>query len=217
MKGVRYILIMAIVLVGFSSCEDSGYATDFQYNMVTFISDEGGMSYEYQGYEDSPVIQLYDSEIISLLEDSGERIMLQYTELGEVDGVQQISTIGYSSVINDLLRESDIETINKVDISPMILNSIWRTGYYINLNCQLLYTGVVRQFQLVMDSATANDELVELYMIDNTMNATTYFYRKAYAAFNIEAIWVRSTCKTVRVYIVEQDRGQQYYDFTKTN
>ncbi|MFI3239085.1 MAG: NigD-like C-terminal domain-containing protein [Bacteroidales bacterium] len=217
MNQVKQILLIVIAAVGLIACDDSSYATDFQYNMVTFISNEGGMSYEYQGYEDSPVIQLYDSEVISLLEDSGERIMLQYTELGVVNGVQQISTIGYSSVINDVLRESDMETINKVDISPMVLNSIWRTGNYININCQLLYTGAVRQFQLVMDKATASDEIVECYLIDNTMSVTTYYYRKAFAAFNVEAIWTSATCQTLRIYIVEKDNGQQYYDFTKTN
>ncbi len=218
MNWGKYILILVFTAVGLSSCEDNGgYATDFQYNMVTFISDEDGMRYEYQGYEDSPVIQLYDTEPIELYETSGERIMLQYEELGTLDDVQLISTIGYSSIINDVLRESNIGTINMIEISPMKLNSIWRTGNYINLNCQLLYTGVTRQFQLIMDNATTNSEIVELYLIDNIMNATTYYYRKAYASFNIEAIWERSSCKTVRVHIVEDSLGNTYYDFNKDN
>lgn len=208
---------MVVAVAALSSCDKGeGYATDFQYNMVTFIgSDTDGMEYEYQGYDDSPIIKLHDSEQIILSAKIGERVMLQYTELGMVDGVQQISTIGYSPTINDMLRMADIEDINRVIKSPIILNSIWRTGNYINMNCQLLYTGAARQYQLVMDKSTATAETVECYLIDNTINANTYYYRKAYAAFNIEAVWSAPSCRKVRIHTFEDKLGDRYYDFVK--
>ncbi len=215
----RYIFIMLVMAMLLNSCDsNNGYipAIDFEYNMVTFVSDESGMNYEFQAYNDSPLIKLHDDDESTLNLSAGDRLMLQYIELGEESGVMQISTMGYSSVIDTPLARNSRDEIKELPNYPVNLSSIWRTGGYINLNCQFIYIDEPRNIQLFVNSDSENSEIVEFYLLDDAGNLQpSSYYRRSYASFDISSVWNRESCRGARVYIQDINNGMKSYDFTK--
>ena len=98
------------------------------------------------------------------------------------------------------------------------LNSIWRTGRYINIYCRVKYIETARVMALVADYRTIRNDTVHCYLMHNMMDATAYFWRRCYASYDISSVWNLQSCKTVRIHIDDVNYPERrYYDFTKTN
>ena len=214
----RNIAIFFIAVIIFTGCSNDGQtpAEDFQFNMVTYVGLSNGAVFSYQAYDDSPEIILRAPDIKNVSMTAGQRTMMNYVVTREeTPNMQDISVKGVSNVLFDSLRMSSIGIIKEAPDNPVQLKSIWRTGNFINLNCLLQYTGKPRQFQMVMDKDTWHEEIVDVYVIDNVMNAETYFYRRAYGSFFIGNVWNLPTCRTLRVHLNIENQPDKYYDFRK--
>lgn len=211
-------VIFIFIVTFFTGCsnDEQPPAIDFQFNMVTYNGMAGGANFSYQSYDDSPEIILRAPDIKNINMRVGQRTMMNYVVIKEeTANIQDISIRGVANVLFDSLRVSSLENINQLPNNPMQLKSVWRTGNFINLNCLLQYTGQARQFMMIMDRETWHNEIVDVYVIDNVMNAETYFYRKAYGSFFVGNVWNLSTCRTLRVHLNVENYPEKYYDFSK--
>lgn len=213
--------ILSIAIILLSSCQKEGSknSVDSFLNMVTFQSqDKNSSTFTYQAYEDSPEITLNAKDFTGKFH-KGQRTMLYYSihnDLG--NNIQDIKVHKPISTFFDSLRITKTENIQKVKSNPIQIKSIWRTGEFINLNCLLQYTGKNRQFYLVIDEATFDNEIVDSYLVDNLMGFEGSFYRQAYGSFFIGAVWRKDKNKTLRVHVVDESFPDvKYYDFNKTN
>lgn len=218
-KRLKQIIIFLIFITSIASCrvDEPSYNGNFLYNFVTYegVIDKADQ-FSYQLKDDSPLITLRTLETNGIEWKKGARALMNYEILNHKSGTQKIIKItDISKVIFDSLRVTTKENIINSPNAPVRLKSLWRTGNYINIDCSVQFTESKRQFKLVMDEATWQNEIVEVYLLQNLFDAETYFWRKAYASFFIGNVWNMPTCKTIRVHLNDESYPTKYYDFTK--
>ncbi|MEG2819938.1 MAG: NigD-like C-terminal domain-containing protein [Muribaculaceae bacterium] len=218
MAKIQNILICIAISCLFIACKDEPSSDgDFLYNFVTYDGyADGANQFSFQAKDDSPLVTLRTSQNLTLKWNKGKRTLINYSIIDKKDGkIQEIRIKDITNVIFDSLRLANKENIGIGLNTPLQLKSIWRTGNFINIDCNLLYTDKARQFMLVMDESTWNSEVVDVYVLQNLFGAQTYAWRRAFASFFVGNIWYLPTCKTIRVHLNDEKYPAKYYDFSK--
>ena len=225
-RHVKYSLaamLAAVMLLVVASCEDDNDAmdvySDFRYDLVTYTGQETtGATFEYLGQNDSTAVTLHTT--LPKQEDLkvGRRLLLNYKVEEKPSANHWIVTVNdYSTgIASDSLRYNT-QPLDAYPMHPMRLRSLWRTGNYINLRCELEYTGKQRMLYLMMDKATHHADTVHCYLIHDLMDATsTYFWRSCYGSFYVGKVWQLESCRVLRVHVNDETfPDKTYYDFTK--
>ena len=191
--------------------------TDYRYDSVTYLGQNAaGAVFEYLGHGDSAAVRLQSSVDISEDAKANQRVLLRYDFADKATGDRRdINVYACHTIISDSIRM----TMDGPDSLPhhqVKLRSLWRTGEFINLHCQLEYTGKSRTFMLVADGNTLNDDTVQCYLAHGLRNAEGTFWRDCYASFNVGALWKRPSFRCLRLHINDLSfPDTDYYDFTK--
>jgi len=222
MKTLRHVLILltATVLV-MASCDkqediDRAY-THYRYDIVTYLGQNAaGAVFEYLGRGDSAAIRLQSAVDISKDVKVNHRVLLRYDFASEATGGHRdIDVYSCSAIFSDSLRV----TANGLDSLPrheVKLRSMWRTSEFINLHCQVEYTGKSRTLMLVADGETLDKDTVHCYLAHDLRGEQGTFWRDCYASFNVGALWKRPSFHCLRVHLNDLTfPNNEYYDFTK--
>ena len=220
-KALRYIPIVLLALLMFTaSCDkqediDRSY-TDYRYDIVTYLGqNDHGAVFEYIGHGDSATVRLQSDASISDVK-VHERVLLRY-EFADKDATssRDITVYGCNAIINDSLRQTTVSP-DSLPRHEVKLRSLWRTGEFINLHCQVEYTGKARSFMLVADANTLADDTVHCYLMHDLRGERASFWRDCYASFNVGALWKRNTFHCLRVHLNDMTFPEtEYYDFYK--
>ena len=221
MSYLKHILFMLIATTILSACGDDGPYNEqiALYDIVTFEGNSAdGASFSFQRRDDSPVINL----IAKGVNVNGESVkqydrMLigYYPESGQAYTSGNISLISVTPVNQDSLRIATMEELTEWDADAIFLNSMWRSGKYINMYIRVDHSTEKRDFSLTMDEATRNDEYPHLYLVHNLLDAPNSFTRRAYATFDISSIWDSESCKGVIIHINDSNLKTETYTFSK--
>lgn len=227
-KKIIFATAVAIAIVSLPACRDNGtpggIENNIQQNMVTYLGDSLGLHlFSYRAYEDSPEMTLIAKEFYAQKDvPVGNRTVLQYYDVTEnIQSLKRdISIVTRIPTISDTLRNISSQSLNNLVSNPIKLQSIWRTGKYININTFLQVTDTVRRIGLLVElpSTPGTDKrTVSATFIDDIMNGRGYFYRQAYLSFNTEDFWrEHSGCDTLRVYVNDLSFPEvKYYSFTR--
>ena len=221
MNRILPILAMLMAAVAAVSCGDDDYYDygDFRYDMVTYDGCDGDGIAQFSRIErdDAGVTTLITTNSCNLSASDGQRMLLNYIPEGDaVDGVQQITAKSYTVAITDSLRATTRDNILTLAMDSVKLKSIWRTGEYINIYCQVKYTTEARYLSLIMDYSTWMSDTVHCYLYHDMLDATTYFWRSCYMSFYVGAVWQLSSCKALRIHLTDVAYPDvEHYDFTK--
>lgn len=214
--------VIALVVSAMTSCGDDEYYEygNSSFDMVTYAGNgTAGDSYINYPVNDIAPVTLIDAatNASSAGLKSGTRLLLNYAvNSRNSDGSLNITAKSYTKAITDTLRY--VPGTTPVPMDSVSLNSIWRTGRYINIYCRVKYTETARVMALVADYRTIRNDTVHCYLMHNMMDATAYFWRRCYASYDISSVWNLQSCKTVRIHIDDVNYPERrYYDFTKTN
>lgn len=214
--------VIALVVSAMTSCGDDEYYEygNSSFDMVTYAGNgTAGDSYINYPVNDIAPVTLIDAatNASSAGLKSGTRLLLNYAvNSRNSDGSLNITAKSYTKAITDTLRY--VPTPDSTPMDSVSLNSIWRTGRYINIYCRVRYTETARVMALVADYRTIRNDTVHCYLMHNMMDATAYFWRRCYASYDISSVWNLQSCKTVRIHIDDVNYPERrYYDFTKTN
>lgn len=225
-RTVWTLLYVATLLfaVSLTSCRDDdgpfadkAVLTDIA---VVMESADGAARFAVQKGEDTPSATLIVPSLT--LNDKefpvGDRLLLSYhysdpTTPAYSSG--EVSVDGIAKINNDVLRIDPIDAHPNWDKTPIYLYSIWRTGCYINVNSRLTYSTTTRTFMLMVDKATVDDEVPELYLVHDIKDAPDNFTRHNYASFDISALWNRPTCKGVNINVASTNNPQKSFTFNK--
>ena len=217
-----HIMLAVMLLVGLvQACGsddgvDESY-THFRYDLVTYGGREAGAdTYVLEGRDDEPATTLVADNAIAGDREVGTRVLLRYAFV-DANTAQRRSIAAYSvtGIISDTLRAA-WRTHGDLTQHPVRLRSMWRTGNYLNLHCQVEYTGKARRFSLVADSATLAADTVHCYLIHNPLTTELLQWRECYASYYIAGLWQRESCRVLRVHIVDEVAPQTTtYDFGK--
>lgn len=223
-NAILYILPIITMLA--ASCNDDEYYRygDFRYDMVTYMGHDetlGGDAYINYPTGDNSAVTLIDPQSAASTSsaglETGSRLLLNYIiDSRNSDGSLNVTARSYTKAITDSLRY--IPNLSSMAMDSISLNSIWRTGRYINLYCRVKYTYAARQIALVADYSTLHNDTVHCYLMHNMLGVQAYFWRRCYMSFDINSVWNLQSCKTVRIHLNDVTYpDRKYYDFTKTN
>ena len=220
MKYLRRLTIMMFAsLLALASCDkqediDRAY-TDYRYDIVTYLglSDRGAV-FEYLGRGDSTAIRLQSTVKVNDVK-AHQRVLLRYDFADQATGAERyINVYGCSAIISDSLRQT--ATPDTLPRHQVKLRSLWRTGEFINLHCQVEYTSKARTFMLVADGNGLDDDTVDCYLVHDLRGEQATFWRDCYASFNVGALWHKPTFKCLRVHLNDVTfPDTEYYDFNK--
>ena len=221
MKVLRHLpLLLLAALTVLASCDrqediDRAY-TDYRYDIVTYLGENGqGAVFEYLGHGDSASVTLQSRVSVSEVK-TGQRVMLRYDfDDASAASKRDITVYGCNGIISDSLRQAAAPR-DSLPHAPIKLRSLWRTGEFINLHCQVEYTGKTRSFMLVADQATLASDTVDCYLVHDLMGVQGTFWRECYASFNVGALWKRQSFHCMRLHVVDMTfPSTEYYIFTK--
>lgn len=212
------------LILAFSAALMAAACSDKEYNDRMMLSDlvsiqssteADGTAFEFQRYDDSPVITLVDPKLAIKDEYVGKRALLYYyPEDGKAYESGRISATGLSIVNSDTAAVRPIIRYNW-DKSPVWLNSVWRSGPWLNFRMRLDYSDKPRHFGLIVDSLTLTDPEPQLYLLHDLNGAPDNFLRENYASFDISKIWNLPSCKAITVHVNDANLNKNIYKFTK--
>ncbi len=209
-----------LAVLALTSCDkqddiDRAY-THYRYDIVTYLGENGtGALFEYLGHGDSAAITLQSRVTVSEVK-TQQRVLLRYNYADEAVAARQrdIDVYGCNGIFSDSLRMT--QSPDSLPRHEVKLRSMWRTGEFINVHCQVEYTNKARTFLLVADGKTLNSDTVECYLSHDLMGERGTFWRDCYASFNVGALWKRPSCKCLRVHLNDVTfPNTEYYDFNK--
>lgn len=192
---------MLATLAGCSS--DSGDELEEQkrYDFVTYLGYADGVAHwQYIGPEDAEPVDMlaYMDQPAKLW--VGQRVLLNYTA---PDAEHRIKVLGVNSgnVASDSLRVN-VKPVEQYAKRPIRLGAIWRTGNYINLRCEVEYTGKPRALYMMADRQTLSCDTIDVHLVHDLAGAdSTYFWRTCYGSFYMGAAFSRRNCHAVRVHV----------------
>ncbi len=188
------------------------------YDIVTFEhQDENGIKFSFQRRDDSPMIYLTvpGRRFVSDIDDNTRMLIGYYPEIGKAYTSSNITLLSASEINQDTLQIESMEEIAGWDRDAVYLNSVWRSGKYINMYMRVDYSDDKRMFHLSMDEATAGDEYPHLYLVHDLLDAPDSFTRRAYISIDISAIWSKESCRGIIIHINDDNLKQETYTFNK--
>lgn len=221
-KTLRHLPIVLIAaLLALASCDkqediDRAY-TDYRYDIVTYLGQNAtGAVFEYIGHGDSASVMLQSSVDVSEDAKVNERVLLRYDFADQKAGAtRDIDVFGCSRIISDSLRMTNTSP-DSLPRHQVKLRSLWRTGEFINLHCQVEYTKEARSFMLVVDGKTIDHDTVDCYLLHDLRGQQGTFWRDCYASFNVGALWHKDSFKCLRVWLNDVTYPTtEYYNFKK--
>lgn len=222
MKTLRLLPILLLaVLVALVSCDkqediDRAY-TDYRYDIVTYLGENGtGAVFEYLGHGDSAAVKLQSRMTVSDVK-THHRVLLRYdfADKATTGAERNINVYGCSGIFSDSLRQTSVAP-DSLPRHEMKLRSLWRTGEFINLHCQVEYTSKARTMMLVADAGTLDNDTVTCYLVHDLRGEQGTFWRDCYASFNVGALWHRDSFHCLRIYLNDVTFPEtEYYDFIK--
>ncbi|MCM1517658.1 MAG: hypothetical protein NC117_03370 [Pseudoflavonifractor sp.] len=212
------LLLMAAMMSCGDDTPDSVSAT--LYDIVTFDGNTpDGAVFTLHASDDSPLVTLTAPATVidETVTAPGERMLLGYIPASGEPYTSGTVTVVTSGAINNMtLHEADIADI-QWDADPIYLNSIWRTGSYINLYCRVSYSAKPRLLDLLLDPATADSPIPELYVAHNLLGQPDSYTRRAYMSADIAPVWNKETCQGVIIHVADDNLPQSAYTFMKRN
>ncbi len=218
MKIKHLISVSIVAVTTATACSDDSYNDSIMLSDVVSIhavDESEGTTFTFRRYDDSPVITLVDPSLKINAEYVGNRALLYYyPESGQAYESGSISVAGINIINSDT---TIIRPISRYDwdASPIFLNSIWRSGEFLNFRMRLDYSEVPRYFGLVVDSLTLTDPEPQLYLVHDLNGAPDNFLRENYASFDITNVWNQPTCRAITVHVNDINLNNDTYKFSK--
>ena len=221
MKYLRHLPILLITaILALTSCDkqediDRAY-TDYRYDIVTYLGVNGtGAVFEYLGHGDSASVKLQSRVTVKDVK-TNQRVLLRYEFADKSTGAERdVNVYGCNGIFSDSLRQTQASP-DSLPCQEIKLRSLWRTGEFINLHCQVEYTGKARTLMLVADANTLASDTVDCYLVHDLRGERATFWRDCYASFNVGALWRKDTFRCLRIHLNDVTFPEtEYYDFTK--
>ncbi|MCM1505248.1 MAG: hypothetical protein NC127_08640 [Muribaculum sp.] len=212
------IYILTALAITATACSDESYNDRIMLsNLVSInsVDETEGTTFTFRRYDDSPIITLVDPKLRIKEDYVGARALLYYyPEGGQAYESGRISASGITIVNSDTTIVRPISRYNW-DASPVFLNSVWRTGEFLNFRMRIDYSEQPRYFGLVVDSLTLTDPEPQLYLVHDLNGSPDNFLRENYASFDITNVWDQPTCRAIVVHVNDINLNKDIYKFTK--
>lgn len=217
MKKYLPIFTLTLLLLA-SSCAKEEYSDKRLLSDIVTIEDAGEgkpVTFSFRRYDDSPLITLKALNGSVGEEWAGHRILLRYyPEDGQPYTSGNITVAAMNAINYDTLRVRNVEKYDW-EASPVFLNSVWRTGKYLNMRMRVEYSQSPRLFGLMVDSVTVDSVQPQLYLLHNRLGEPENYLTEIYASFDLSPVWDLPGCRSVKVHINDTNHKEEFYIFKK--
>lgn len=229
MKRIIQFIFIALVLLPTFSCNKSddnripgGNDGIMMCDMVTFVgnplSNNNNSVFQFQKENDSRLTTLRATDIAldTSVVKVNTRMLLFYTpETGMHNIDDNVSVTGIKNVFNDSIRTGKTSLMPPLEHNPIFVNSIWRSGTYINIHCGLTYVFEPYSFVLMVDKNTIDNELPDVYLSYKASNDHGSRFQEFYASIDVANLWNRPTCKGFTLHVNDSNFGKNEIEFKK--
>lgn len=212
--------LAALLLTASCSDDSDGQSIAVYQNVVTFTGNQPeGARFEYQEADDSPTVMLgVAGHVNEEKVKPGTRLLMVYSLPDGYDygrdcmnvvlrGLQTI----YTATITPL-PHTDAVAAN----APIYLNTIYRTGHYVNVTASMPALAG-RTYSLVADESTLNGPDVEAYLTSATEEDKPMFNENQTLSVDISPVWDLEQTKSLTIHV--NNTNNKYLTsvtFTKT-
>lgn len=216
MRKFFYITIALAILAACDRSHDGTLDGTYETQLVdivtyTGLDADGHATFQLVGRDDEPSVDLYSEVNAPEKVNVNGRMLLTYSIVHRAtdNSLWNIDAIGYSRIISDSLR-INVNPLDTYSMRPIKLNSIWRTGEFINLYGQAENTGRSRLMYLMIDADTKYEETVDAYLVHDLLNTPSdsiFYWRDFYMSINIGALKSdNAPCRTLRIHLNNEDK-----------
>lgn len=218
-KSLTRMLTAVLTCLAAASCGRDGVDGEVAMEYAEIVTFEGNTApggaakFSFQEVDNLPVVTLTASTPLEGYE-PGTRMLISYTNPSN-----QPYTSGPISLL-DARRITQGPAVTEWDevyeywgLDPVWLNSIWRSGDYINMRLRLTYTAEPRFFGLVLAPNQDGAEWPLLYLAHFISVDVDYHDREYYASFDVSELRARQGVKGIRVGVNDSNMGAQVFTF----
>lgn len=223
-KTFRLFALMAVVAataLGFTSC-NSDDGDDYPASLVSFVTYEGSQTgsavFSLQNGVESPEYSLTAQVALNDTIKPGTRVVIAYNAPGDtIPGRSTNITLlqlamaqnGNASIVpSDSLRDWRANLTN--------MQSMWRTGPYINMTIYTQGNYAKQHFDLLVDESTLSNEVPDLYLVNAQAPDMGYPLMAYYASLNVGNILYRPGVTGIRIHVNGNGTiGREEYVFMK--
>ena len=195
-----------VLLVLLAACDNDKALDDalinYRLDIVTYAgTTDGAATFDYYGRGDSLPVTLLTTWTHDVGAKVGQRVLLRYGLDAMPDGgTASVKAYGISAIVSDTLRVSSLAPAIMGD-DPVRLRSLWRTGPFLNVRCEVEYTGQHHRFGLVAEDATIDGDTVVCHLIHSLGGFTAMQWRELYGSFLIDEVIAGRPCRVLRVEV----------------
>lgn len=212
-------IITATAILWGCSTQDGPDSKDIMLSdIVTMVSSTraDGTVFTFNRYDDQPLITLTAPTYSTDRIEAGQRVLLYYYPAdSEAYTSGDIRVRSVQAINNGEVTIGPIADYSW-DATPVWLNSVWRSGKYLNLRLRLSHSPSPRLFGIVADEATADDAMPHLYMMHDLDGEPESYLRDVIASIDISAIWDRPTCRGIVLHVNDSNLDTDTYTLAKT-
>ncbi|MBR3951762.1 MAG: hypothetical protein IKJ79_07675 [Bacteroidaceae bacterium] len=173
----------------------SVYYTDF---VTTHIDIDESLFFEQVLRNDLGSVMLYPYPTIKGKLYEGQRVLLQYYVKEEKpDNNKEVEIMNIYSVRHDTIIDAHPDTIAAYPDDPVKVNTISRTGNYINLDISIEYFNKSHGLNLFSNPMQAPSDTIDVILRHNNNNDAHGYWATAYASFYIPNL---ARYRAMRVY-----------------
>lgn len=220
--------LLAVPAMLFSSCEDKGGDnTGLIYtDIVTVESIEPtSTTFTFREKENSALLTLiYAGDINKNLPDNtfkeDTRIVISYKpNSGKHYASGTISLIAASNIYGagEAVPEVEREGMSDFMSSQISLNSLWRTGDYINAVFAATTGKTPLKCEMVADAETLDNDYPQIHLIFKPDESLTHQQYIFYMSYSLKDIFARSKCKGVEVFFNDPNMAAKSVTIKKTS
>jgi len=199
----------ALTLVCATSCSDDAdlvhIATVYNIAEITGMSPQGTTFSVYRPDADEAATLTASGYTMTDVK-TGNCVLLAYIPLNGqpyASGAVQVET--YGKITNANLKLGNAETLAGWNDDPVWLTSLWRAGNKICMQFNLPYSTEPRAFALVIDEATAEDEVPQAYLYHRRNTIEPNFSRRYYAALDVSELWKMPSCRALQINVANSN------------
>lgn len=228
MKQLTNFLLILCLSFAFIACSNDDNNDEPQltgnemYDIVTFVGNPQSNNYnsvfQFQKENDSRLTTLRatDKALDTTSIKVGTRMLIAYLpECGTHNIDDNITLKGYSVVFNDSIRTGDKNKLPDWDFNPIFVNSIWRSGTYINIYCGLSYSYEPSGFVLLVNAETIDNPMPDVYLSYQKGDDRESYNKDFYASIDISNLWNRPTCNGFILHVNDSNMGNNKIEFKK--
>lgn len=207
------LLLPLLVLTACKKEEEDIYGI-FYLDIVTCHKDNGATYFTCQKTDSAPMDTLCP---IGTVDESktgeGERVLLQFRPIEEQgEHRKQIEILALSSIHFDTLRVVSHEKMAELPNDTLYLQSVWKTGDFLNLRYRIDYHSRPHSIMLVADQSQLNSDTLKVELRHSRNDDPEGHWTNLYSSFNIGACRSRPYT-TLQLYVNQVNFNYKYYYF----